>query len=152
MKPLAVSAVLMFAAVAPLIAQNPAPRPEETEVWKPVPSVVTPGKGALEAPSDAIILFNGQDENEWVSTQDHSPAKWDVAGGVLTVNKQAGNIDTKRSFTNYQLHLEWREPEGITGSGQARGNSGVFLVFFFEQKTAYEIQVLDSYNNATYVN
>ena len=100
MKPPAVSAVLMFVAVAPLIAQNPAPRPEETEVWKPVPSVVTPGKGALEAPSDAIILFNGQDENEWVSTQDHSPAKWDVAGGVLTVNKQTGNIETKRSFTN----------------------------------------------------
>ena len=58
--------------------------------------------------------------------KDKSPAGWTVADGVITVNKQAGNIETKRSFKNYQLHIEWRFPP-IPATGQARGNSGVFL-------------------------
>src|SRR6185369_13184133 len=57
-----------------------------------------------------------------------------------------------RSFTNYQLHIEWRIPEVITGSGQARGNSGVFLASTGPGDMGYEPQVLDSYNNKTYVN
>jgi alpha-3'-ketoglucosidase len=133
-------------------AQATKPRPEDTEAWKPVPSVVTPGRSDLDAPSDAVALFDGHDEKAWVSTRDHSPAQWDVHDGVLTVNKKAGNIETKRSFTNYQLHLEWRVPEGITGSGQARGNSGVFLASTGSGDDGYEIQILDSYDNATYVN
>jgi hypothetical protein len=72
-------------------------------------------------------LFDGKNLNEWVSAKDHSPAQWIVADGVLTVNKKAGNIETKRSFKDYQLHLEWKIPENITGSGQLRGNSGLFL-------------------------
>src|SRR6185369_8988260 len=72
--------------------------------------------------------------------------------GVATVDKKAGGIKTKRSFTNYQLHIEWRIPEGITGSGQARGNSGVFLASTGPGDMGYELQVLDSYNNKTYVN
>jgi len=75
-----------------------------------------------------------------------------VADGVLTVNKRAGNIETKRSFKNYQLHIEWRIPEGITGADQARGNSGVFLASTGGGDAGYELQVLDSYNNKTYVN
>lgn len=133
-------------------AQETKPRPEDTEVWKPVPRVVAPGRTDLDAPSDAIVLFNGVNESEWIAVSDHSPAQWLVHDGVLTVNKQAGNIETKRSFTNYQLHLEWRVPEGITGSGQARGNSGVFLASTGSGDDGYEIQILDSYNNATYVN
>ena len=57
---------------------------------------------------------------------------------------------TKRSFTNYQLHVEWRIPENVTGSDQARGNSGVYLAW--ANGDGYELQVLDSYNNTTYVN
>jgi hypothetical protein len=117
-----------------------------------VPAVVTPGRTDLDPPSDAIVLFDGKTENEWVSVSDHSPAKWDVHDGVLTVDKKTGNIETKRKFTNYQLHLEWKVPQGITGSGQARGNSGVFLASTGPGDDGYEIQIMDSYDNATYVN
>jgi hypothetical protein len=100
-------------------------RPEETEVWKPVPPIVTPGATDSAPPSDAIILFNGKNEDQWVSAQDHTPARWIVRNGILTVNKSDGNIETRRTFRDYQLHIEWKIPTNITGSSQARGNSGV---------------------------
>src|SRR5579863_6896404 len=105
-------------------------RPQDTEVWGPEPKVVTPGATDAAPPSDAIVLFDGKNLDEWVSNRDKSsPAKWIVADGVLTVNKSqgVGNIETKRKFRNYQLHIEWRIPLNITGTDQARGNSGVFL-------------------------
>ena len=133
---------------------EPAGRPEDTEVWEPVPKVVTPGATNSAPPSDAIVLFDGKNLDEWVTNRDKSPAKWTVTDGVLTVNKakDSGNIETKRSFKNYQLHLEWKVPENITGSGQARGNSGVFLASTGAGDAGYELQILDSYNNKTYVN
>ena len=142
---------------ASLTAQRPAspdqkPKPEETEVWKPVPAVVMPGATDAAPPSDAIVLFDGKNENAWVSAQDHTPARWVVSDGLLTVAKGTGNIETKRSFRDYQLHIEWRIPADITGSGQARGNSGVFLASLGPGDAGYELQVLDSYNNPTYVN
>jgi hypothetical protein len=127
-------------------------KPEETEQWKPKPPVVKPGMGDA-APSDAIILFYGENLNEWVSVKDPSkPAEWLVHDGVMTVNKKSGNIQTKKSFTNYQLHLEWFVPENITGSGQGRGNSGIFLASTGGGDEGYELQIVDSYNNETYVN
>jgi hypothetical protein len=135
-----------------LAAQAQKGRPEDTEVWSPVPRIVTPGRTNDAPPSDAIVLFDGRNLDEWVSVKDHGPAAWTVSDGVLTVNKPAGNIETKRSFTNYQLHLEWRVPEGITGEGQARGNSGVFLASTGSGDAGYEMQIMDSYNNKTYVN
>jgi hypothetical protein len=128
-------------------------RPEDTEQWTPVPPVIVPG-AAREAPppSDAIVLFDGKGLGEWVSVKDQSPAQWTVADGVFTVRKGTGNIETRRRFTNYQLHLEWRVPAGITGSGQARGNSGLFLASTGAGDAGYELQILDSYNNKTYVN
>lgn len=136
-------------------AQNPSTgnaKPEDTEVWEPVPKVVRPGDTCGAAPSDAIILFDGKNLDEWVSVRDKSPAKWTVADGILTVSKSEGNIETKRAFKNYQLHIEWRVPANITGTGQARGNSGVFLASTGPGDAGYELQVLDSYNNKTYVN
>ncbi|SHL72279.1 protein of unknown function [Chitinophaga jiangningensis] len=129
-------------------------KPEDTEVWEPAPKVVTPGKITFEsAPSDAIILFDGKNLNEWVSVADRTKkAEWDVANGVMTVNKTKGNIETKRAFTNYQLHLEWRVPANITGTGQGRGNSGLFLASIGKGDEGYELQILDAYNNKTYVN
>ena len=87
-----------------------------------------------------------------MANRDKSPATWTVADGIMTVNKATGNIETKRSFTNYQLHIEWKIPENISGSGQGRGNSGVFLASTGAGDAGYELQVLDGYNNKTYVN
>ena len=127
------------------------PRPEDTEVWQPVPPVVTPPPllPAVSPPSDAVVLFDGIQLDEWVNSRDGSPADWSVSGGVMTVNKAAGDIETRRRFRDYQLHIEWRIPERISGEGQARGNSGVFLA---TMGTGYELQILDSYGNDTYVN
>ncbi len=145
-----------LASMATLVcAQAPTElKPEDTEVWEPVPAVVTPGATCSAAPSDAIVLFDGKNLDEWVSAQDHAPAKWIVGDGIMTVSKAlgVGNIETKRKFKNYQLHIEWRIPENITGSGQARGNSGVFLASTGPGDDGFELQVLDSYNNKTYVN
>lgn len=127
--------------------------PKATEVWSPEPKVVTPGKTCGDAPSDAIILFNGKNLDEWVSADDTTKsAGWKVANGIVTVDKTKGNIETKRKFLDYQLHLEWRIPKDITGEGQARGNSGVFLASTGPGDGGYEIQVLDNYKNKTYVN
>ena len=147
----------LIALAAPLSAQqtaqgSAAPKPQDTEVWEPVPKVVTPGVTDAAPPSDAIVLFDGKNLDEWVSTRDKSPAQWMVADGVLTVNKATGNIETKRTFRNYQLHIEWKIPENITGADQARGNSGVFLASTGPGDAGYELQILDSYNNKTYVN
>jgi hypothetical protein len=151
----ALALATLVSVAAALSAQEPAkPKPEETEVWQPVPKIVTPGATYAMPPSDAIVLFDGKNQDEWVSAQDHMPAKWIVSDGILTVSKApgVGNIETKRSFKNYQLHIEWRIPENITGSGQARGNSGVFMASTGPGDAGYELQVLDSYINTTYVN
>jgi hypothetical protein len=130
------------------------PSPKDTEVWEPVPPIIMPGAANSAAPSDAVVLFDGTNLNQWVSTKDKSqPADWTVADGVMTVKKSPGNnIETRRSFKNYQLHLEWRIPVGITGADQARGNSGLFLASTGPGDAGYELQILDSYQNKTYVN
>jgi hypothetical protein len=119
--------------------------PRVTEVWEPKPPKVTPGKTAGDAPSDALILFDGKDLNEWTSLNG-SAAKWDVKEGAMTVVKGTGDIKTKRTFGDLQLHIEWRAPSVIEGEGQGRGNSGIFL------QERYELQVLDSYESVTYAN
>jgi hypothetical protein len=148
-KSISIAALLLVSSTT-LFAQA---KPEDTEIWSPEPKVVTPGNTNSDPPSDAIILFNGASEDEWVNVKDtNSTATWKVHDGILTVAKDAGNIQTKRRFTNYQLHIEWRIPTDITGSGQARGNSGVFLASTGSGDDGYELQVLDNYNNKTYVN
>jgi len=128
----------------------------KTEYYTPVPPVVTPGGLPQDAPSDAIILFNGKDLNAWHGEDSTKPAGWKIADGVITVDKKTGGIITKQRFMDFQMHLEWRIPTEITGSSQARGNSGVFLAYlgmangFLED--GYEVQILDCYNNKTYVN
>ncbi|WP_294082511.1 3-keto-disaccharide hydrolase [Proteiniphilum sp. UBA5384] len=122
--------------------------PEMSEYWQPQPPVVTPGKTSeqpVPAPSDAIILFDGKDLSQWENNQGQA-AGWTVANGAFTVKKGTGDIRTKQKFNDFQLHIEWRIPEGIEGKSQGRGNSGVFL------QGIYEIQVLDCYENETYVN
>jgi hypothetical protein len=136
-------------------AAQPAGDPKLTEVWEPVPKVVTPPPAAatpIPGPSDAIVLFDGKNLDEWVNVKGQTPATWLVQDGVMVVHKPSGNIETKRKFTNYQLHIEWRIPPDITGTNQARGNSGVFLASTGNGDSGYELQVLDSYENKTYVN
>ena len=142
-------ALLMQAAAAP-----PAPRPEDTEQWAPEPRLVATGPaGAAPPPADAIVLLGTAGLGEWVSVKDRGPARWrSDRAGVMTVVKGTGNIETRRRFTNYQLHLEWRIPAGIQGSGQGRGNSGLFLASTGGGDAGYELQILDSYANKTYVN
>ncbi|WP_445736142.1 3-keto-disaccharide hydrolase [Mariniflexile sp.] len=121
-------------------------KPEATEVWEPIPPTVIPGNNN-EPPSDAIVLFNGKNFNEWVSIKDSSSVKWILnKDGSMTVKGKTGNIQTKRNFGNVQLHIEWKSPEDDEGIGQQRGNSGVFL------QGRYEVQVLDNNDNDTYAN
>lgn len=122
------------------------------EQWEPAPAKVLPGASVGVPPSDAIILFDGRNLDQWVDAKDHLPARWPVRDGVLTVDKTLGNIETKRHFRNYQLHIEWRIPKDVTGKGQFRGNSGLFLASTGPGDAGYEIQILDSWNNQTYAN
>ena len=146
--------VLVVLCVSSQAQQAVTPKPADTEVYEPVPRIVTPGISPASPPSDAVVLFDGTNLDAWVSAQDKSPARWTVADGVMTVNKTSGsgNIETRQSFRNYQLHVEWKIPANITGSGQARGNSGVFLASTGPGDAGYELQILDSYDNKTYVN
>ena len=121
--------------------------PQMTEFWTPQPKVVVPGDiQTLSAPSDAIILFDGKDLSLWQHSDGTAPV-WKVHDGVATVVKGTGKGDiyTKQAFGSCQLHVEWCTPEDIQGESQSRGNSGVFI-------GPYEIQILDNYNNETYVN
>lgn len=132
---------------------DPANDPKTTEVWEPVPKIVSPGKLPQEAPSDATVLFDGRNLDAWHSVKDPSkPAAWTIDDGFFTVKKGTGNIETNKKFTDYQLHMEWKIPANISGEGQARGNSGIFLASTGPGDDGYEIQIMDNYNNKTYVN
>src|SRR3954471_22198152 len=154
MKKTLCSLVALAASITIVVAQQPKGKPEDTEFYTPVPPKVTPGPvTSIKPPSDAIILFDGKNLDSWVTTDDTTkPANWDLAHGILTVSKTAGNIQTKQTFQDYQLHIEWRIPKNISGTGQARGNSGLFLASIGKGDDGYELQILDNYNNPTYVN
>lgn len=141
---------LLLAGAAQWAAAEREIDPALTEVWEPEPAVVSPGTGSAP-PSDAIVLLGG-DLSEWAAWdggtdrgEDAKSAGWDLEDGVVTVVPGAGGIRTVREFGSVQLHVEWRAPV-MDGSGQLKGNSGVFL------QQRYEVQVLDSYENRTYSN
>lgn len=122
----------------------------ETDPAKqPPPPVVTPGSESTQdkpgaAPSDAIVLFNGKDLSQWTSMTPGEQTKWVLNDGAMSPTKGSGMIRTKEEFGSCQLHVEFATPKEVKGEGQGRGNSGVFL------QGRYEVQVLDSYENATY--
>jgi len=133
------------------VAAQTNPRTADLQKWaihdesRPVPPVVDPGPAPPPAPvpSDAIVLFGGTDLSGWTNTKG-APAGWRVQDGYMEVVKGSGSIRTTRTFGDCQLHVEWASPSVPTGSGQDRGNSGVFLM------DRYEVQVLDSYESRTY--
>lgn len=115
--------------------------PEDRVAWDS-PAFVTPGEHFFTtAPSDAIILFDGEDASEFVSRYSGDPIRWTVADGCMTVSPKGGDIVTKRTFRDFQLHIEWRAPAGEEKEDGFRGNSGVIL------QGKYEIQVLESYRD-----
>lgn len=139
--------LLLLASVSLAYAQQDKRTPESTEVWEPQPKIVTTGELGTP-PSDAIVLFNGKNLDEWVSAEDGSPAKWTLKDGAVTVAPGTKDIKTKKQFGDIQLHIEWRSPAVTDPSkvSQGRGNSGIFL------QERYEVQVLDNYENKTYSN
>ena len=100
------------------------------------PKVIDPGPVG-GPPSDAIVLFDGNDLSQWTGGE-----KWEIKDGYA-ISREAG-ITTKQGFGDCQLHVEWATPSEVSGEGQGRGNSGVYLM------ERYEVQVLDSYENKTY--
>ena len=139
---------------------------EKSEVWTPVPEKVTPGY-INQAPSDAIILFDGHSLDKWhhprygygarmdevetllkakIASSEFKDADWNVKDGAMIVKPGAGAIETRQSFGDVQLHIEWLAPVDPEKSGQYYSNSGIFFMGL------YEIQVLNSYENETYAN
>ena len=118
------------------------------DIDRPAPKLVTPGEKPGMPPSDAIVLFNGKDLSKWAGRKKGSKelgdAGWKVENGYMYAPEGAGDILTKDSFGDIQLHIEWSAPADIDGTSQWRGNSGVLLM------GRYEIQVLDSWQNPTY--
>lgn len=116
---------------------------------RPLPPVVQPGTASTnekpgEPPSDAVVLFAGNDTSAWVA-MDGSPTKWVARDGALECVPGSGYVRTLQSFGDCQLHVEWAAPVPAKGDSQGRGNSGVFF-----GAGRYEVQVLDSYQNKTY--
>lgn len=139
--------LFLFVSIGAFAQQEEPTKPEATEFYEPVPPVVTPGKNG-SAPSDAIVLFDGSNLDAWESTRgEGGAAPWTInKDGSMTVANRTGDIRTKQSFGDVQLHIEWSSPKKVMGSNQSRANSGVFL------QERYEVQVLDNNDNPTYVN
>ena len=140
--------LLALLAAISLQAADELPPPELTEDYAPVPPVVTaPVAGA---PSDAVVLFDGTNLDAWEPARADGHA-WKIEDGAMVVIPTPApgkpcDQQTKRAFGDIQLHLEFRTPAKVEGKGQGRGNSGVFFMGL------YELQVLDSHENPTYVN
>lgn len=161
------SIALVFTLCTAALAGAQITDPKATEVWSPIPPKVTPGIFPGSPPSDAIILFDGKDLSQWRkcalgyggkmedvaavikkygTVTKYEDAGWEVKDGALIVKPGAGPIETKLSFGDVQLHIEWLAPVDTGKTGQGYSNSGVFLM------SNYEIQVLNSYENSTYPN
>ena len=160
--------VLVADQAPPRPAGKPAPPPQRTPAddgftdtpmlpqlpWhvhdskRPHPPVVTPGATAGFAPSDARVLFDGRDLSRWAHHDKTGSTlrdpKWAVRNGAFETGAGTGDLHTRESFGDIQLHVEWATPSPPVGQGQDRGNSGVFLM------SRYEIQILDSDDNQTY--
>ncbi len=145
--PLTLALTLTLAAVNGVFAAGEDRNPLNHEIHdpdRPQPPVVDPGPAGppVPAPSDAVVLFDGSGFDDW-EAMDGSEAGWELVDGLMQVVPGAGDIRTKRTFGDIQLHVEFKTYPDSPGSGQSRSNSGVFI-------GPYEVQVLDSYENETY--
>lgn len=153
MKKILLGICILFAFTAKAQLWNPKDaemKPGMTEMWEPEVKLVTPGENNMNAPSDAIVLFDGTSamlNQNWVGDKNDAPG-WTVADNCVTVVQGAGNIRTKMVLEDMQLHIEWRTPAEVNPEmkSQNRGNSGIIMM------GKYELQVLDNFNNRTYRN
>jgi hypothetical protein len=138
---LAIVATLLLAA-ASAAAQQQWP---VHDLDRPLPTVVAPGPAGppVPPPADAIVLFDGRDLGRWTDAKGQ-PVRWKVENGYMEVVPKTGGIRTVDGYGDCQLHVEWMAPSPAKGTGQDRGNSGVFLM------DTYEVQVLDCFGNKTY--
>lgn len=142
---IALAVIARAADPAPATPAAELPPAAATEVWAPVPPVVATPRGG--PPSDAIVLLDGRNLDAWESAKTPgSMAPWKLEGDAMVCVPKSGHIRTKAAFGDIQLHLEFRTPAEVSGTGQQRGNSGVFFMGL------YELQILDSYDNPSYVN
>ena len=139
--------------------------PEATEAYVTLEKV-TPGEQNAP-PSDAIVLFDGRNLDNWQAIKqglgasmktmapviptlsadgDGAQAPWNIENGELVVNPSSGNIETRQGFADVQLHIEWKAPKATGKTGQMYSNSGIFFMGM------YEVQILNSYENPTYSN
>ena len=110
---------------------------------RPQPRAVMPGRPSSQAPSDAIVLFDGKDlSSHWVCGKDGLKPRWKVENGYTEIIGKSGDILTKQAFGSCQLHIEWASVANEIG--QRSSNSGIFLM------SKYEIQILNSFENKTY--
>ncbi len=79
------------------------------------------------APSGATVLFDGKNTDQWTK------------GKISPEGHLMAGTETKKSYRNFTLHLEYRVPYVESARGQGRGNSGVYL------QRRYEVQILDSF-------
>ena len=133
----------IFTILLPILGNSKEPSSDTS-----IPPIVNPGTSGNpdkvgKPPSDAIVLFDGSNFDQWESTKG-GEVKWKLIDGAMEVVRGTGTIQTKKKLGYGQYHVEWRTPEEVKGSGQGRGNSGFFPL------SGPEVQVLDSYNNSTY--
>ncbi len=142
----ALAAMVVAAAVTAGICAERRDKWKNHDMDRPMAPVITPGEKPGDAPSDAIVLYDGKGTDAWLTDKDGGPCKWviDPKDGAMISTKGSGYVRTKQEFGSIQLHVEFAEPTPPSGDSQGRGNSGVFLM------GEYEIQVLDTYNNRTY--
>ena len=136
---------LVSLCAAPLTAQSKLSDWPQHSEDRPRPRVVEPGAVyTIAPPADATVLFSGTSLDKWASANGAS-AKWRVVDGAFEAVPGTGQLSTREGFGDVQLHIEWASPKPAVGTGQDRGNSGVFMA-----DGRYEVQVLDSRNNVTY--
>ncbi len=105
----------------------------------PATAPVAPALPGTLGPAGAIVLFDGSNTDAW-TTNDGKPCPWQIVDEADAMVAGGGDIISKQSFEDFQLHVEFwlpKNPPEVTG--QARSNSGVYL------QRRYEIQILDSY-------
>jgi len=86
---------------------------------------------------EKVYLFDGTDLSGWKSRWSGNTPDWKVEDGIATVGHE--DIVSDYQFSDAHIHVEFRIPDMPDCTGQAKGNSGVYV------HGCYEIQVLDSY-------